>query len=128
MQAKTVGEECNEVVILNRKTWWTGDHTRELVIKVLPVQCEWCEEGFMPESATSCKCVAVKVPVVEGAQIFTPNDVKVDSVTPLVLPVGANVIFREWAVQGQFAWTFASATELACISPVGETYAGTYFQ
>jgi len=82
----------------------------------------------MPESGTSCKCVAVQVPVVKDAKVWTPNDVKVDSETAVVLNVGQSVIFREWSVQEKFAWSFNSATQLECLEVVGEPYEGIYFQ
>jgi len=40
LQSKKVAEECQETIVLQRPTWWTGDEkTKELNIKVLAVEC-----------------------------------------------------------------------------------------
>jgi hypothetical protein len=53
-------------------------------LKVLANTCDWCEPGFMPESSTSCTCVAV-VPIVTEGTIYVTTDVAVGSTTPVVM-------------------------------------------
>jgi hypothetical protein len=55
----------------------------------------------MPESATSCTCAPIEITGVTG-QVYTTDDLALD--TNMLVPLNHNeiVTFREWAVEGQF--------------------------
>ena len=129
MQAKAVTEPCTEDIVLKRPSWWAIATETEVVftVTVNPQQCDWCPAGSAPDADCACQAIVIPEPSVPVQDIFSTTDVAVDTETTISMDVGANVIFREWAVEGQFAWTFPADLG-ECISLVGEPYVGIYHQ
>jgi len=44
------------------------------------------------------------------------------------LNVGQLVTFREWAVEGKYAYSWTIPSKMQCLDLVGEPYTGTYYQ